>query len=305
MLPKCMFTSVRKWIFVACVLSLTSSVLGQSQQGLEPSSFPAETLPLTNPPPPLAKPFDPSQPLKMDVPETDIEPADGVHWYYPWTWFPLDGWTNSVELGINGSEGNSQSYSFQTGARFKRKVETSLFELRMTHNRTQSLGLLTQNNSLIFADYERPFSSSPWSIFTKSGLEFDSFKAFDYRFNLNSGLSYRWRDTKDLRLVSRFGSGTSREFGGPNNDWIPEAVFGGDYEHQVNERHKLILKVDYFPNWTDFADFRVVSDFAWEYLLSQERNLSLKLGGTDRYDSTPNGLKPNDINYNLLLLYKF
>ena len=305
MLPKCMFTAVRAWIFVACLMSLTSSVLGQSQQGLEPSSFPAETLPLTNPPPPLAKPFDPSQPLKMDVPETEIEPADGVHWYYPWTWFPLDGWTNSVELGINGSEGNSQSYSFQSGARFKRKVETSLFELRMTHNRTQSLGLLTQNNSLFFADYERPFSSSPWSIFTKSGLEFDSFKAFDYRFNVNSGLSYRWRDTKDLRLVSRFGSGTSREFGGPNNNWIPEAVFGGDYEHQVNDRNKLILKVDYFPNWTDFSDYRVVSDFAWEYLLSQERNLSLKLGGTDRYDSTPNGLKPNDINYNLLLLYKF
>ncbi len=305
MLPKCMFISVRAWIFVACLTSLTSSVFGQNQQGLEPSSFPAETLPLTNPPPPLAKPFDPSKPLKMDVPETDIEPADGVHWYYPWTWFPLDGWTNSVELGINGSEGNSQSYSFQTGARFKRKVETSLFELRMTHNRTQSLGLLTQNNSLIFADYERPFSSSPWSIFTKSGLEFDSFKAFDYRFNLNTGLSYRWRDTKDLRLVSRFGSGTSREFGGPNNNWIPEAVFGGDYEHQVTERNKLILKVDYFPNWTDFSDFRVVSDFAWEYLLSQERNLSLKLGGTDRYDSTPNGLKPNDINYNVLLLYKF
>ena len=305
MLPKCMFTAVRAWIFVACLMSLTSSVLGQSQQGLEPSSFPAETLPLTNPPPPLAKPFDPTKPLKMDVPETDIEPADGVHWYYPWTWFPLDGWTNSVELGINGSEGNSQSYSFQSGARFKRKVETSLFELRMTHNRTQSLGLLTQNNSLFFADYERPFSSSPWSIFTKSGLEFDSFKAFDYRFNVNSGLSYRWRDTKDLRLVSRFGSGTSREFGGPNNNWIPEAVFGGDYEHQVNDRNKLILKVDYFPNWTDFSDYRVVSDFAWEYLLSQERNLSLKLGGTDRYDSTPNGLKPNDINYNLLLLYKF
>ncbi len=40
------------------------------------------------------------------------------------------------------------------------------------------------------------------------------------------------------------------------------------------------------------------------HLLDEEANLSLKLSAQDRYDSTPNGLRPNDINYSILLLWK-
>ena len=39
-------------------------------------------------------------------------------------------------------------------------------------------------------------------------------------------------------------------------------------------------------------------------LLDEATNMSLKLGIIDRYDSTPNGLKPNDLNYSLMLLWK-
>ncbi len=288
---------------------LVDQVRTASAQGLIPDSFGLENSPLSGPlmqpPPPLAQQLDLSKPLKMDVPPNEIEPQDGRHWYYPWTWFPKDGWTNSLEAGINGSEGNAQSFSIQGGMRFRRKVDISTFELRMTHNRTQSQGIETQNNTLQFADYERHLGGSPWSWFVKQGLEYDEFRAFDVRLNLNSGFSYRWFDTDKLRLVGRFGSGTSREFGGPDNRWVPEAVFGGDYEHQWNDRNRFIFKFDYFPDWSDFSNFRIVADMAWEYLMSEERNLSLKLGAVDRYDSTPNGLKPNDLTYSLLLLYKF
>jgi hypothetical protein len=67
----------------------------------------------------------------------------------------------------------------------------------------------------------------------------------------------------------------------------------------------VILKVDYFPDITDFNNYRVISDASWEYLLNSDGNLSLKLSAVDRYDSTPNGRKPNDVNYGVLLLYKF
>ena len=106
-------------------------------------------------------------------------------------------------------------------------------------------------------------------------------------------------------MTGRFGAGASREFGGPDNRWVPEALFGGDYEHQINKRNKVIAKIDYFPEWGDFSNFRLVSDLAWEYLIDAEGNLSFKLGANDRYDSTPNGRKPNDINYSALILYKF
>jgi putative salt-induced outer membrane protein YdiY len=223
----------------------------------------------------------------------------------PWTYIPLDGWVNTAEFGVNGAAGNSDSFAMQAGSRFKRKTKATVFELKMTHNRAKANSIETQNNSLLFADWERLSNNSPWTLFSKFGLEADEFRAFDIRLNVNGGVGYQWISTDALTFKTRFGSGVSREFGGPDNAWKPEAVFGATYEHQVTKRHKLLGKIDYYPNWGNFADYRVVADAGWEYLLDDDGNLSFKLGMTDRYDSTPNGLNPNDINYNALLLYKF
>ncbi|MEM7478053.1 MAG: DUF481 domain-containing protein [Planctomycetota bacterium] len=254
--------------------------------------------------------LQPPPPLQKDVPLPVFEEPEASNtyqpiWYYAWTWLPYDGWENSAELGINGSDGNAQSFSFQTGARFKRKTEANLLDFRISHNRTKAGGVETQNNALFYGDYERFLGESPWTFFVKNGLEYDEFKAFDIRYNINSGVGYSFFNTDDLTLKARFGAGVSREFGGPNNDWTPEALFGMDYEHQINKRNKLMAKVDYFPNWTDFSDFRLVSDVGWEHLIDEEGNFSVRLGANDRYDSTPNGLRPNDINYQALFLYKF
>ncbi len=287
----------------------TSSV--QQAAAMEmPSGAPIPIVPqndqgLLEPPPPLVPQdiptvFDNQQPTQ----QIDVRDSDSA-WYSALNWLPWDGWVNSAELGINGSTGNAESFSFQAGARFKRKTDINLMDLRLTHNRTSAASNETQNNALLYADYERFFGDSPWTGFLKNGLEYDEFKAFDLRYNINAGIGYRLFNTKDLQLKGRFGAGTSREFGGPDNRWVPEALFGADYEHQVNKRNKVIAKLDYFPEWTDFDNFRFISDLAWEILLDESGNMSLKLGAMDRYDSTPNGRKPNDLNYTALLLYKF
>lgn len=262
------------------------------------------------PPPPLMPENSPPV-LAPDVATIDakstpsVTRTESIVWYNPWSWIPKDGWSNSAELGINGSAGNAESFSFQTGTRLKRKTDFTLFDVRLTHNRTTANGLETQNNALLYTDFERFLGKSPWSLFVKNGLEYDEFKAFDLRFFINSGIGYNIYNTDDLKLTTRFGAGTSREFNGPDDRWVPEALFGLDYEHQVTKRNKLIAKVDYFPEWTDFENFRLIADVSWEYLIDDDGNLSVKLGALDRYDSTPNGSKPNDINYSALLLYKF
>lgn len=238
-------------------------------------------------------------------PDLDVKLDDPRVWYYPWTWMPRDGWSNSAELGVNGSGGNANSFSIQAGMRFKRKTDINLFDLRTTHNRTQSGGVEKQNNALMYADYDRYFGQSRWSGFVKNGLEYDRFRSFDLRYNINAGLGYSFVKNDKITLKGRFGSGTSREFGGPDDRWVPEALFGGDYEHQWNKRNKWIAKIDYFPEWGDFTNYRIVADCSWEMLWDETGNLSLKLGAIDRYDSTPDGLRPNDLTYSMLLLYKF
>lgn len=238
-------------------------------------------------------------------PTLDVKLDDPRVWYYPWTWLPRDGWANSAELGINGSGGNANSFSITAGTRFKRKTDINMFDLRLTHNRTQSGGVEKQNNALMYSDFDRYFGSSRWSAFVKNGVEYDRFRAFDLRYNINVGLGYSLVKNDKITLKGRFGSGTSREFGGPDDRWVPEALFGSDYEHQWNKRNKWIARVDYFPEWGDFTNYRIVADCSWEMLWDEAGNLSLKLGAVDRYDSTPNGLRPNDLTYSMLLLYKF
>lgn len=293
---------------IVVLLLLSSSTFAQLPNWL---TDPGPAVPPTQPPPAVPSTdglLEPPPPLQANTPPPVFEeptPSYQPIWYYPWTWMPLDGWENSAELGINGSDGNAESFSFQTGARFKRKTDINLFDFRISHNRTTAAGLETQNNALFFGDYERFLGNSPWTLFVKNGIEYDEFKAFDLRYNINSGVGYSFFRTDDLTLVGRFGAGASREFGGPDNTWTPEALFGGDYEHQVNKRNKLIVKVDYFPSWTNFGDFRLVADLGWEHLIDEEGNFSVRLGANDRYDSTPNGRKPNDINYQAMFLYKF
>ena len=270
-----------------------------------PPSLPAPQPPNEGAPESFAPAMAVEDPFLSPPPSLIYEEVDGRRWSYPWTWIPLDGWTNSAELGINGSSGNANSLSFQAGTRFKRKTDVHRIDMRVTHNRTQTNGIEKQHNALFYADFDRYFGDSPWYLFAKHGVEYDRFKAFDLRYNFSTGLAYHFIKSEDLSLKGRFGSGTSREFGGPEDRWVPEALFGGDYEHQLNKRNKWIARADYFPEWGNFSNYRIVSDASWEMLWDETGNLSFKIGAIDRYDSTPNGRQPNDLTYSMLLLYKF
>jgi hypothetical protein len=64
------------------------------------------------------------------------------------------------------------------------------------------------------------------------------------------------------------------------------------------------MQIDYYPSWEDYADYRVEANAGWEILLDEESHMSLKLAAIDRYDSTPGGKRPNDLNYSMVLVWK-
>ncbi|MGB7325748.1 MAG: DUF481 domain-containing protein [Rubripirellula sp.] len=227
-----------------------------------------------------------------------------VRWYqYPQRW--MKGWDSNAEFGIDGSGGNAETLALQTGLELKRKTDLHTFAIDFDYRQASSRDVTTEDNGRFNLDYDRVLGNPMWSAFGKFGLEWDEFKAFDLRINTNAGLAYNWIRTDDITFITRFGAGASKEIGSPDDSWTPEAVFGIEGERQITERQKLKAKVDYFPAWDDFTNYRLVADASWEILLDGSDNLSLKLAATDRYDSTPQGAKPNDIYYSLLLLYKF
>jgi putative salt-induced outer membrane protein YdiY len=216
-----------------------------------------------------------------------------------------DPWSGNFELGLDGSEGNSPRLNFRFGFEAKRKTAEDVLSLDLDYHRNTNDSLTTAHRTFLDWRYERLFKESAWTWFAHGTVDYDEFQAFDVRVAIDSGLGYQFIDTDHTSFLGRLGGGWSREIGGPDDDYVPEAAFGMDFERQVTKRQKLAATVDYTPDVTDMADFRLKSKASWEVLLDGDTNLSLKMSVLDRYDSTPHGAKANDVDYSVTLLWNF
>jgi len=245
----------------------------------------------------------PSEIAGVEVDTAPIVITRTPKWYHLAYWFGPTPWDIGFELGINGAEGINETLSFRTGGHLKRETDFWKFDTTLVYNKNSANGLETQNNALLDVRVDRKLGESPWSLYFLNQELYDEFQAYDLRVSANTGLGYQFIDTQHLDLVGRFGAGASREFGGPDDSTAYEALFGFEYDHELTRAQRLSAKVDYFPEWEDFSRYRVVTDVGWEIDLDRPSNMSLKFSIIDRYDSTPNGADPNEINYSVLLIW--
>jgi putative salt-induced outer membrane protein YdiY len=214
-------------------------------------------------------------------------------------------WDTGIQLGINGSSGTSESLCVHTGGYIKRESRFSKLDLHTNYNFTTTGSLPTQNNAEL--DVRNDWlldDQSPWVLYGTGNLFYDEFQAFDLQTSANTGVGYRFFHELGLNLMARLGGGASREFGGPDDRWVPETLAGFEYAQQLSATQKVYGKLDYYPEWDDIGEYRLVADAGWEFLLAQPSHWSLKICATDRYDSTPNGAEPHLLNYCVLLVLK-
>src|SRR4051812_45130415 len=275
------------------------------------------------PPPPIDAAADPatapSEPwhspsAELPLPEGSAPISDDTKnlitqeaspWYSPTIWLGPAPWDSGVELGLNGSSGTSDSLSIRTGAYIKRESRFSKLDFSTDYNLTMNGHKTTQDNAKLDVTHDWLIDdASPWTLFAKNDVFYDKFANFNVETNANLGVGYRWVHTGDLEFMTRVGSGASREFGGDNDHWVPESLIGLEYNQRVSRAQKVYGKIDYFPGWEQINEYRIVADVGWEIELVQPSNLSLKISASDRYDSTPDGVSPQLVNYSVLLLLK-
>lgn len=214
-------------------------------------------------------------------------------------------WSGRIEIGVNGSEGNSVNFKTRAGVHATRKTDDGNTTLDFTYGRATQNDALSENKVLFSGRHEWLYGDSPWSIYAYQTDEYDQFKAWDVRITGGGGLSYQWFKDETSLFKTRFGAGVAHEFGGPDDRLIPELNMGFDFEWKLTDRQKFTATLDAFPEIGDFGSIRVNTKVAWELLVDPANNLSLQLGILDRYDSTPNGAKANDIDYFALLIWGF
>jgi putative salt-induced outer membrane protein YdiY len=281
------------YVGLIATLALSGNILAQDITRLPaPEDEPASVLPEpADAPPPSDKPLAP-----IGVEEI------GWDFWSPTFWDP---WEGNVELGLNGTDGNTETFNIRLGALAKRKTEFRTEQIQITSIQKRANGVTTANTALIDSRIDWPMPSSKFNTFLHSLVEYDQFKAFDYRISGDTGVGYEFIQTDITTLIGRMGLSASHEIGGPNNKTNPELLLGSEYKHKFNETHQISAQMSYYPNLVDFTDFRLNSQASWQIVLSQVHNLSLKLSVIDRYDSTPEGARPNDLDYSTLLLWTF
>lgn len=249
-----------------------------------PPSAPPPAIDLTMPPPPMTTGI-PVVPL-VEKPKPKI-------------------WTGSAELGLGGSEGNSPNQKIRLGGDLKRETDQNILKADFLYSFASNEDTVTQNRSITKGRYERLLGASPWSLFVSGQAETDEFTAYDLRLSGYGGVGYRFWKTEFSMFKGRLGFGGSQEFGSPDDDFHPEMDFGFDLEHCITKRQKIVASFDYYPTITEWSDYRVQGKVTYDFLIDPEWNITLRLGVLDRYDSTPQGKKPNDVDYFATLLWKF
>jgi putative salt-induced outer membrane protein YdiY len=215
-------------------------------------------------------------------------------------------WSGSLQFGMDGVEGNSQSMNLRFGFDVRRKTDLHLFYMNADYNRATSNYNTTTNRLYSQARYERIIPDTDWMLFEGGTGEYDHFQPYDFRITDYAGVGYWLFKNSQASLKTRFGGGFSHDFGGLRNQiYSPELLFGFDYERKISERQRLTAMLEYMPNVTDFETYRLNSQAGWELLLDKETNLSLRFAVRNRYTSNPGAGKPNDLDYAALLMWKF
>ena len=225
----------------------------------------------------------------------------------PWENRPRGGvrWQGEVELGLNAAHGNSRTSNLFNGFDLERATRRGILLLDWKYVKSTSNKTVIEHHALLDVSHHWIKEDRNQGWFASFGMEYDEFRAFDVRTAFNGGRLVTLGAGEDFTLMGKFGAGVSQELGGPNEDVIPEAVLGIHLMRQLTRWQRIAIESEYYADWRDFSEFRVEVDVGWEILLDERHDISFKLSALNRYDSTPQGRKANDLDYAMLLLWKF
>jgi putative salt-induced outer membrane protein YdiY len=229
---------------------------------------------------------------------------------------PEPQWDYKLELGFNGSAGNTQTTDVRIAFSAKRETETNIFAFDAWYQLSSSNGDRSENRFSTGVFSEWPQCGRNYSYF--AGARFDSteFQSWDYRLTASGGVKYYFieRETLDAQgqrrtaysLAGRVGAGLRREWGSDDEDLVPEGLFGLDVDWMISTQQNLQFTTTYFPELISLGEFRWVNTFDWVIAINHMDGVSLKVGLLHEYQSEVDpGVKPNDLSVHVSLVADF
>lgn len=218
---------------------------------------------------------------------------------------PAREWRGRLELGINGTSGNSDRFSAQGRTEARRVTDINKLLLYIQANYSENNGVRSQNESKIGGRYESEVSPR-WSWYTRAEVEQDEFEEIDLRSTIVLGMSYSILEEQNQTLAARLGLGYQREsFEDNPTEENMILDFGYDYMLQVRDWARLTQDLTYYSGIDQpTEELRLVVNTAAEVPLTPGQQWKLRLGVTHEFDDQPvEGVENLDTTYFLNLVY--
>jgi putative salt-induced outer membrane protein YdiY len=215
-------------------------------------------------------------------------------------------WSQRLEFGVNGSEGNTQEFNLYSSYRAKYVDDDERINLDASFflNKSDSTTTKEEFTVGILKDWLLP--DSDWFYFAQARFDSDKFAHYDRRIAASAGIGYDWIKEENLRVTLRGGLGAARESGSNDNSIQPEGQLGGEFEWKISKHQSLNGSVNYYPDLEEPREFRAVGLLEWTIRFADAEGVAFKLGIKDEYESSViPGIKHNDLNYFAALAFDF
>ena len=250
---------------------------------------------------PVATPRDATNSHEVSRLETTDDHRSLFGWFMPWT----EGWDGKIQLGFNGSSGNSDASIGRIDLNARRTVNQHEITMNSTYRQATREGVRTENRLRTSGQYDwKPQAETKWRLYATGRFEIDEFQSWDYRVDGFVGGGYDFLKSEKTTFITRLGFGGRQDFGGSDDGFRPEGVLEFEASQKLSARQTLTGRFEVVPDF-DSADYRVNSQANWSIVIDPESNLSLRLGADIRFDSGSSSNESTDIDYFMTLGWSF
>lgn len=218
----------------------------------------------------------------------------------------MRGWNRHIDLGFNGSQGNTISTNITGGMDFSYKDESRRWGLTGRYFFQRDETGTTDNNARVELRRDWFMSNSPWFAFGALGYQYDEFESWNHRSVLTAGPGYHLLKREKLTLDLRAAPAFAREFGVRKINKA-EALFAVDATWKPRERMTIKLSNLLFTEVSpDAGQLRNVTFANWKTRILSDPALDLIFGADNEYETqVEDGDKKNSLNYYMTLGISF
>jgi putative salt-induced outer membrane protein YdiY len=218
----------------------------------------------------------------------------------------LDDWSGGIDIGLDGSSGNTDRTNLRFGANAARETEEMVTKARLSYLWSEEDSDETENRFQANLRNDWLLGDSPWRLFVEGTWQMDEFKDYDHRLSAFAGVGYEFIQDDKTTLLGLLGAGATKDFGAEDDDVYPEGMLGLEYDYKIKKGHKFAAATYFYPNLDDTGEYRWNSLAAYEVMLDEASSLYLKLGVENQFDSDPGpDTDENDFYYFVSLGWAF